>query len=114
MHLYMQGLSINSFDLNGTIYPLIWGGDAVNYTIGSNPEISSYCFADAMNSDIVKGKIVLCQSFRGSTGILLADGVGTIMSSAFYTDFAFSYPLPATVISPEDALTVLDYIRTTE
>ncbi|KAJ6943367.1 hypothetical protein NC652_008978 [Populus alba x Populus x berolinensis] len=66
--LVLSGLSINNFDLNGTTYPLIWGGDAVNFSADS-----------------------------------------------FYSvDFAFSFPVPATVISNEDRVKVLNYIRTTE
>lgn len=110
----MQGLSINSFDLNGTTYPLIWGGDAVNYTVGSNTFISSLCFEGAMNSEIVEGSMVFCETFGDGSGILLANGVGTIMADSTYSDFAFNYPLPATVISTEDGIKVLDYIRTTE
>ena len=107
-------MSINSFDLNGTSYPLIWGGDAVNYTAGSNPVISSYCLPDTMNSYIVKGKIVFCETFWDGSGILMANGVGIIMADSMFSDFAFNYPLPATLISTEDGVRVLDYIRTSE
>ncbi|XAR70354.1 Cucumisin [Bertholletia excelsa] len=109
------GLSVNSFDLNGTIYPLIWGGDAPNVTIGSNSDYSRSCEPDTMNSDKVKGKIVLCDAIWDGSGVLLADGIGAVMADSFYSnDFAFSYPLPATVISIEDGLKILDYIRSTE
>ncbi|CAK9173093.1 unnamed protein product [Ilex paraguariensis] len=108
------GMSVNSFDLNGTSYPLIWGGDAVNYTIGSNPDISSYCVTGAMNSYIVKGKIVFCETLWDGSGILMANGVGTIMADSVFSDFAFNYPLPATLISTEDGVRVLDYIRTSD
>lgn len=67
-----------------------------------------------MNSEIVQGNIVFCESLWDGSGILLANGVGTIMADSLYTDFAFNYPLPATVISTEDGVKVLDYIRTTE
>lgn len=110
----MQGLSVNSFDLNGTTYPLIWGGDAVNYTVGSNKYFSSLCFEGAMNSEIVEGSMVFCETLGDGSSILLAKGVGTIMADSTYSDFAFNYPLPATVISTEDGIKVLDYIRTTE
>ncbi|XP_052171532.1 cucumisin-like [Diospyros lotus] len=115
------GLSINSFDLNGTTYPLIWGGDAANYTIGADSTASGPCFPEAMNSYQVKGKIVLCDAypqgfFSDGAAILLANGVGTIMtvSDPIYTDFAFSYPLPATLISVDDWAKILEYIRATD
>ncbi|XP_017230732.1 subtilisin-like protease SBT4.3 [Daucus carota subsp. sativus] len=109
-----QGLSINSFDLNGTTYPLVWGGAAVNYTVGSNTYISSLCAEGTMNSEIVQGKMVFCETIDDGSGILLANGVGAIMADSYYSDLAFNYPLPATVISTEDGIKVLDYIRTTE
>jgi hypothetical protein len=97
---------------------LIWGGDAANYSVGADPGISKFCFPGYMNSNKVQGKIVLCEdpdgTFGDGTGILIGHGVGTIIADSFITDFAFSYPLPATLISTEDGLEVLDYIRSTE
>lgn len=112
----MKGITINNFDLNGTSYPLIWGGSAANYTIGSSPDISKYCIPDAMDSDIVAGKIVFCEILWDGSGILLANGVGTIMADPLVVDpdFAFNFPLPATLITPADGQKVLDYIRSTE
>jgi hypothetical protein len=45
----MKGLSINSFNLSGQSFPLIWGGDAANYSAGADPIISKYCFPGFMN-----------------------------------------------------------------
>ncbi|KAK1384909.1 hypothetical protein POM88_022644 [Heracleum sosnowskyi] len=109
-----QRLSINSFDLNGTTYPLIWGGDAVNYTVDSSTYFSSLCFEGAMNSEIVEGSIVFCETTGDGSVIMLANGVGTIMADSTSSDFASNYPLPATVISTEDGIKFLDYIITTE
>ncbi|KAK8618122.1 hypothetical protein V6N13_115993 [Hibiscus sabdariffa] len=108
------GLSINSFELNGRTYPLIWGGDAANYSVGANPDISKYCITGSLNSYKVEGKIVYCETLWDGTGVLLADGVGTIMADDEITDFAFNYPLPATQISTSDGEKILDYIRSTE
>ncbi|KAF3959617.1 hypothetical protein ACB098_10G058800 [Castanea mollissima] len=108
------GLSINSFNLNETSFPLIWGGDAANYSAGADPDISKGCFDGFLNSYKVQGKIVFCETAVDGTGILLANGVGTIMADSSFTDVAFSFPLPATVISVEDGLKILNYIRSTE
>ncbi|KAL6280245.1 hypothetical protein ACE6H2_017126 [Prunus campanulata] len=110
----MQGLSVNNFDLNGKSYPLIWGGDAANFSAGANSVISSQCFDGAMNSYKVKGKIVFCEGIGDGSGILSADGVGAIMADSLFTDSAFSFPLSATVITTEDGQRVLDYIGSTE
>ncbi|GMY30185.1 cucumisin-like isoform X1 [Fagus crenata] len=108
------GLSINSFELDGISFPLIWGGDAANYSAGADPDISKFCLDGDMNSDKVQGKIVFCETLWYGSGILSAHGVGVIMADSSITDFAFSYPLPATVISVEDGLKIFDYIRSTE
>lgn len=112
----MKGITINTFELNGTSYPLIWGGDAANYTIGSSKDYARLCVPGGMNADIVAGKIVYCEGASDGSGILYANGVGTIMSDASFPppDFAFSWPLPSTWISPEDGRSVLEYIRSTE
>ncbi|KAJ9147836.1 hypothetical protein P3X46_029953 [Hevea brasiliensis] len=109
-----SGLSINSFELNGTSYPLIWGGDAANYSAGANSDISRYCIPGYMNSYKVAGKMVFCETLWDGSGILLANGVGAIMADSSITDVAFNYPLPATQISKEDGLEILDYIRSTD
>ncbi|KAA3464505.1 cucumisin-like [Gossypium australe] len=108
------GLSINSFELYGKTYPLIWGGDAANYSAGASQDLSKYCITGSMNSYKVEGKIVFCEVLWDGTGVLLANGVGTIMADDEITDFAFNYPLPATQISTSDGEKILDYIRTTE
>ncbi|XVF52805.1 hypothetical protein PTKIN_Ptkin05aG0048200 [Pterospermum kingtungense] len=110
----LTGLSINSFELHARPYPLIWGGDAANYSAGASPDISRYCLTGYMNSYKVEGKIVYCETLWDGTGILEANGVGTIMADDETTDFAFNYPLPATQISASDGEIVLDYIRSTE
>ncbi|KAL2516992.1 subtilase family protein [Abeliophyllum distichum] len=114
--LILTGISINNFDLNGTSYPLIWGGSAPNYTIGSSSDYSKYCLPGAMSTDVVAGKIVFCEALYDGSGILLANGIGTIMADVLVVDpdFAFTFPLPATLISPEDGHKVLDYIRSTD
>ncbi|KAJ9706670.1 hypothetical protein PVL29_001915 [Vitis rotundifolia] len=95
------GLSVNSFELNGTTFPLIWGGDAANVSAGYSSDISRYCIPDTLNSYKIKGKIVLCDILWDGSGVLLADGVGTIMADLI-TDFAFNYPNPlATILFSE-------------
>ncbi|KAL9369266.1 hypothetical protein Peur_040465 [Populus x canadensis] len=85
----MKGLSINNFDLDGTIYQLIWGGDA--------------CILEALNSYKVEQKTVICDALVTGSGVVIANGVGAIMADSFYSkDFAFSFPLLETVIRDED------------
>ncbi|PON64043.1 Subtilase [Trema orientale] len=109
-----DGVTINSFSLNRTTYPLIWGGDAANYSAGFSKDISRYCFPGTLNSHQVAGKIVFCEAVWDGSGILLADGVGTIMADFVNTDVAFNFPLPSTLLTVDDGQKVLDYIKTTE
>lgn len=103
----MQGVSINNFDLNGKSHPIIWGGDA------ANSEIASFCLKGDLNSHKTKGKIVFCETIEDGSGVLLADGVGTIMADSSFSDVAYNYPLPATVVTLEDGQRILNYIRST-
>ncbi|RXH95421.1 hypothetical protein DVH24_007921 [Malus domestica] len=59
----MKGFSVNNFGLNGKSYPLIWGGDAANYSKGINSELASECLPETLDADKIKGKIVYCSSF---------------------------------------------------
>ncbi|KAL6556787.1 hypothetical protein OROHE_006663 [Orobanche hederae] len=112
----LLGIAINSFDLNGTSYPLIWGGDAANYTGGSNQNIAKQCGAGAMNTNTLSGKIVFCETLTDSSAILDSNGAGIIMTDVRFvnTDMAYSWPLPSTLISPEDGKGVLEYIKATD
>ncbi|KAJ4832236.1 hypothetical protein Tsubulata_001993 [Turnera subulata] len=108
-----SGMSINNFDLNGTSYPLVWGGDATNYSAGSTPDISRYCYSNEMNLKKIAGAIVYCEGLLDDFSFLTPNGVGTIMSD-YDADYAFNYPLPATQISNEDGQKVWDYIKSTK
>ncbi|KAL6182106.1 hypothetical protein ACLB2K_043529 [Fragaria x ananassa] len=107
------GVSINNFDLNGKSHPIIWEGDAANFSAGANSEIASFCLKGDLNSHKTKGKIVFCETIEDGSGVLLADGVGTIMADSSFSDVAYSFPVPATVVTLEDGQRILNYIRST-
>ncbi|OVA12380.1 Peptidase S8/S53 domain [Macleaya cordata] len=107
------GTAINSFVLNGTSFPLTWGGDAPNVSAGVDSEISRYCYPHTLNSLKTEGKIVLCDTLFDGSGVLITNGIGTIIND-LVPDYAFSYPLPTTLISIEDGAKALDYIKSTE
>ncbi|RWR89334.1 cucumisin-like protein [Cinnamomum micranthum f. kanehirae] len=46
-----------------------------------------------------------------SAGVMEADGLGTIMFDSAYSDFAFSYPLPATLLNIEDGNKAVNYAQ---
>ncbi|KAM0945431.1 putative cucumisin [Dioscorea sansibarensis] len=105
------GIAINNFNLGNSVFPLIYGGDAVNFSAGSSELLSSYCVDGLMNSQKVRGNLVLCNGLFGEEGIPNANGLGVILSSDNFRDVAFNFRLPATVLSNQDAQEVLDYIR---
>ncbi|XP_058106321.1 cucumisin-like [Magnolia sinica] len=108
------GNAINPFELNGTSYPMIYGGSAPNVSAGANADISRSCDTGSLNSYKVRGKIVLCDYIYDGSGVIEAEGLGNIMADYRYSDFAFSYPLPSTLLSIEDGAKVLDYIQSTD
>lgn len=112
----MKGTSINTFDLNGTSFPLIWGGDAVNYTAGSSPDLASFCGSLDMNLEMAVGKIVVCESLLGVYAIRRVKGMGIILigEDAVNPEYAMNYQLPLTLITPEDGKKVMEYIRSTK
>jgi len=109
----MQGTSINRFGFLGSSIPLVYGGYAVNVSAGAFYEASRYCATGSLNSNIVKNSIVLCDGANRGNGVLMASALGTIMSATIDSDSAFSFPLPATIISVEDGATLLAYIQST-
>ncbi|XP_058106320.1 cucumisin-like, partial [Magnolia sinica] len=108
------GNAINPFDLNGTSFPLIYGGSAPNVSAGVSADFSRSCRTGSLNSYKVQGKIVFCYDFEDGHGVIEAHGLGNIMADSAHSDFAISYPLPSTLLNIEDGEKVLDYIQTTD
>ncbi|RVW72943.1 Cucumisin [Vitis vinifera] len=104
---------LGTFKLNGT-YPLIWGGDAANVSGHQIPLSSASCFPGELDSSKVKGKIVLCESLWDGSGVVMAGGVGIIMPAWYFNDFAFSFPLPTTILRRQDIDKVLEYTRSSK
>ncbi|KAK3019774.1 hypothetical protein RJ639_003761 [Escallonia herrerae] len=101
------------------------GVDIISVSLGSR--IKKAYFEDALaigSFHAMKNRILTAYSAGNSappageyaegTGILIASGLGTIMVDPTLIDTASNYPLPATAISAEDVLKVLDYIRTSD
>ncbi|KAK3220846.1 hypothetical protein Dsin_014816 [Dipteronia sinensis] len=105
------GVAINNFELIGTPLPLIWGGNAANYSGNSMPLQSRFCHPGVLNSHKVKGKIILCEGLGDGSEIIRAGGVGVVMPGLHFEDYASSFPLPVTLISTQDIAIVLEYIR---
>ncbi|KAK2653732.1 hypothetical protein Ddye_013588 [Dipteronia dyeriana] len=96
---------------SSTNYPITAGGNAANYSANSIPLGSRFCIPGEMDSNKVKGNIILCEGLGDGSKIVRADGVGVVMPGLYFEDYAFSFPLPVTFISRQDIAKVLEYIR---
>lgn len=93
---------------------MIWGGDATNFSANSISLKARNCLPGDLDSNRVKGKIVVCESRSDGAGVMLAGGVGAIMPGRSLDELAFPLPLPAALISGTDIDRVLDYMRSTK
>ncbi|XP_027364352.1 cucumisin-like [Abrus precatorius] len=109
-----EGISVNSFDLKNESYPLIYAGDAANITGGYNRSTSRLCLENSLDENLVKGKIVLCDGFQVPSSVGLVSGAaGIIFSSVTPKDVAFTFALPAILLSRKDGTLVHSYINST-
>ncbi|XVF83794.1 hypothetical protein PTKIN_Ptkin16aG0521000 [Pterospermum kingtungense] len=109
-----EGTSINTFDLNGKMYPFIYGAAATNTSQGATSEDSRYCLPGSLNETLVKGKIVFCDYESNGDGPKEAGAVGAVFQSGQYKDYVFAYTLPLSNLNLDDGRKVLYYVNTTE
>ncbi|KAA3481904.1 cucumisin-like [Gossypium australe] len=95
-----KGTSVNTFDLKGKFYPLIWGANAPKYS--------------SLNETLVKGKIVLCDYLDFMEGPLQAGAVGALIQDDGFKDFAYTFALPVSVLGLTNGSDILHYINTTK
>ncbi|XWS53205.1 hypothetical protein CRYUN_Cryun11dG0138100 [Craigia yunnanensis] len=106
----LTGFSINSFSLNRTKFPLVYGLQATS----DCDEISAgNCEINCLNRSLVKNKIVLCDDFSGQGEAHDAGALGAIFPTAF-DNVSFVLPLPASALSIDNYGSVKSYLNTTE
>ncbi|CAI0443429.1 unnamed protein product [Linum tenue] len=109
-----QGIAINTFDIGNTMYPIIYGGDAPNISGNFSSSISRLCANNSLNPDLVRGKIVLCDSIVGALVPVLAGAVGSIVATDRPAGApAENPPSPVSVLTRRQGSTILAYIRST-
>ncbi|KAL9332566.1 hypothetical protein ACSQ67_002176 [Phaseolus vulgaris] len=106
-----EGVSINTFDLKGELYPIIYGGDAPNK--GFDSTISRFCYSGSLDKKIVEGKIVLCDGRSRAIGTFEAGAVGALLQGQSFRDLSPSLPLPGSYLDLQDGTSILDYINST-
>ncbi|RDY10975.1 hypothetical protein CR513_04422, partial [Mucuna pruriens] len=123
------GSLVNTFDLKNNSYPLIYAGDAPNITGGYNSSTSSLfllhfpvltlsflrtCLENSLDEALVKGKIVLCDGFRGPRSVGLVSGAaGILLQSSYSKAVANIFALPAIRLSDNDGTLIYSYIKST-
>ncbi|TKY56802.1 Cucumisin protein [Spatholobus suberectus] len=108
-----QGVSVNTFDLKNNSYPLIYAGDAPNITGGYNSSTSRSCPVNSLDEALVKGKIVLCDGYRGPSVGFVSGAAGVIFGSPDSKVVAKIFALPAAHLSQNDGTLVYSYIKST-
>ncbi|CAJ1863124.1 unnamed protein product [Sphenostylis stenocarpa] len=106
-----EGTSINTFDLKGELYPIIYGGDAPSK--GFDSSTSRFCFSGSLDEKLVEGKIVLCETRNKAIGPFDAGAVGALIQGQSTRDIPPSLPLPGSYLGLRDGASVLDYINST-
>ncbi|KAB1217804.1 Cucumisin [Morella rubra] len=107
-----EGISINTFDLKNEMYPMIYGGDAANKT-ADFASGSRYCFPDSLDKNLVKGKILLCDSLGGGDEAFFVGAVGVVMQARGRHDIAYPFALPASYVGSEDGGKIFLYMNST-
>ncbi|KAJ4706542.1 Cucumisin like [Melia azedarach] len=108
-----EGISINTFDLQNVMYPLIYGGDAANTAGGFTSARSRFCLEGSLDRNLVKGKIVLCDAASSGREPFNDGATGALMRGQSRRDSASSFPLPVSYVDLNDGSKIFFYINST-
>ncbi|KAE8718057.1 Cucumisin [Hibiscus syriacus] len=109
-----EGTSINTFDLDGKMYPFIAGAAAPNTSQGYTSEDSRYCDLETLDKTLVEGKILFCDYDSQAYGPVDAGAVGAVFQNSKRKDYVFPYGLPLSNLNLDDGRNVFNYVNTTE
>ncbi|KAG7534798.1 Peptidase S8/S53 domain [Arabidopsis thaliana x Arabidopsis arenosa] len=105
------GRSVNTYDLNGTKYPLVYGKSAALSTCSE--EKARLCEPKCLDGKLVKGKIVLCDSSKGPIEAQKLGAVGSIVKNP-EPDHAFIRSFPVSFLSNDDYKSLVSYMNSTK
>ncbi|XP_019053282.1 PREDICTED: subtilisin-like protease SBT4.3 isoform X1 [Nelumbo nucifera] len=106
----LVGTSVNSFDLKGEKFDLIYGKNA---SLRCSDDDVRLCKNGCLDANLVKGKVVVCDEVSKGEEPVHARALGTIMIDNRFNDFGRIYPLPATLLIPENGEKVKSYMNST-
>ncbi|XP_074290158.1 subtilisin-like protease SBT4.3 [Silene latifolia] len=106
------GNTINTFTLNGTEFPLIYGKAVTSTCDEAN---ATLCFEDCLDTSLVKGKIIVCDDSqpRPYSAAFRADALGILAPTSSETT-SYAYPLPAASLSKTDFAALKSYLNSTK
>ncbi|KAF8053905.1 hypothetical protein N665_1363s0007 [Sinapis alba] len=104
----LVGKSVNTFDLNGTMYSLVYGRSAVNSSACS-VESAEKCEEGCLQESLVKGKVVVCNSTDSYDALANGAVAGISLNRTPNVAFITSFPLSA--LSQEDLDSLVSYIK---
>ncbi|KAE8671940.1 Cucumisin [Hibiscus syriacus] len=107
-----EGTSINTFDLDGKMYPFIAGAAAPNK--GYTSEDSRYCNSEALDRTLIEGKILFCDYYSQAYGPVDAGAIGAVFQTGKRKDYVLPYGLPLSNLNLDDGRHVFNYVNTTE
>ncbi|KAI3954686.1 hypothetical protein MKW98_019817 [Papaver atlanticum] len=109
-----QGLGVNSFNLNGTEVPLLYGD---NVSTQCDLLAAKGCKVGCLDKGLVRGEIVICDSAASAVSETFTSGaLGTIMITdplEPWFDDSKVYPLPAVLINTTSGDLVRSYFKST-
>ncbi|KAL4385199.1 hypothetical protein GQ457_15G028670 [Hibiscus cannabinus] len=106
----LTGFSVNSFNLNRTKVPLVYGMQA---STSCNESSARACLTDCLDKTLVKNKIVVCDKIDGLAEALDAGALGSITLTSYH-NISFVVPLPASALSNDDYKSLLSYLNSTK
>ncbi|GMJ00872.1 hypothetical protein like AT3G46850 [Hibiscus trionum] len=115
----LTGLSVNSFSLNGTKVPLVYGLQASTVC---NESSARSCISGCLNRSLVKNKIVLCDDMDGLDEAHDAGALGSILPAVStrslqqtsFLNVSLVVPLPALALSTDDFDSLKSYQNSTK
>ncbi|CAL8999115.1 unnamed protein product [Prunus brigantina] len=105
------GKYVNTFTLNGTSFPLIYGKDAG--TKNCTGEDAGDCEEGCLDGDSVKGKIVLCDSLAGDRGACKAGALGSVLMNEVGYNVSLIPLVASTALMREEYNVVRSYTNST-
>ncbi|KAL1203251.1 Subtilisin-like protease SBT4.13 [Cardamine amara subsp. amara] len=109
----LVGKSVNTFDLKGIKYPLVYGKSAGSSTC--DEESIKKCRKGCLDQSLVKGKIVLCDHLQDyDIDEVQSKGVVAVIVVNPRKDHATISPMPLSVLSQDDFDSLLSYMNSTK